>query len=184
VKTLRTTSSSTSSTWGSEAPRRGRVLRALEALKRGIPGLRPWGARFNLACAAPALVVLLLLGSLHLPEYFALARDGARTAGHVLTTRCDHHSRFSYAFDAGGRRFVGRGSDWTSGLHCSEMRPGDRVPVVYLASRPDVSTSTADASHLLVREAATVAGCAFAAFLGCALLLWIANAGEASKRRR
>ncbi len=184
MKTLRTTSSSTSSTWGSEAALPRRILAGLEALNRRMRELRPWSAGFNLVCAIPALFILLLLGSLHLPEYFALARDGSRTAGHVLTTRCDHHSRFSYTFDAGGRSFVGRGSDWTSGLHCSELRQGDRVPVVYLASRPDVSTSTADAPHLLEREAAVVAGSALLGFLGCALLLWIANAGGASKRRR
>lgn len=78
-----------------------------------------------------------ITGSLNLPRYSALAKNGVSTQGVVTETRCSVHNTVSYKFQVQGRDF--HGSTNQLDRDCSMVRVGERLEVTFLPTDPSVN---------------------------------------------
>src|SRR5262245_61724800 len=76
----------------------------------------------------------LTIGSLNLPKYYRLHRNGKETVGTVTSTDCAQHSLIRYSFDVDGQKHGGQGTG-----DCPNLAPGAQLEVWYLPEDPSVN---------------------------------------------
>ena len=70
--------------------------------------------------------------------YAALQANGTTAQGVIINVECRKSTRFFYSFLANSHSYTGSG---VSIEPCSQFKPGDSIPVVYMASDPSKNFS-------------------------------------------
>jgi hypothetical protein len=128
-------------------------------------------AWFWIAPLLPALFVLAVLGTRNAPTYSRLSDEGVQTSGELTSSGC-HDGRFTYEFNANGRRWSGRARAWRYGIDCAEVVLGGPVTVVYLASDPARSAATTHPRSLYIQELLIVGGLTLACYVACLAVMF------------
>jgi hypothetical protein len=128
----------------------------------------PW---FWIAPLVPALFVLAVIAPRNAPTYSRLPDEGVRTSGQFTSSGCDD-GRFTYEFNANGRRWSGRARAWRYGIDCSQVVLGGPVSVVYLPTDPGRSAATRDPASLYVQELTIVLALTAGCYVACVAVLW------------
>jgi hypothetical protein len=100
-------------------------------------------------------VLAFVVGSLNLPEYWALAERGVSTKGVVDATEPDNHRLVRYSFTVGQRSYSDSDQVGDGNPDFENLRVGDRVTVFYDSQSPSVS-GLGDPRRRLANEELTV----------------------------
>ena len=86
-----------------------------------------------------AVVFGVVVGHLNLPTYWQLLRFGRSAHAVVLRTNCDNHASVFYRFEVQGREYEDSGSAGYGNPDCRELKPGHRIMIYYVPSKPDLN---------------------------------------------
>jgi hypothetical protein len=124
-------------------------------------------------CALVLFSLFFLLGS---GTYIRLLQDGQATEGVVVGKDPANHNLLRYAYEVSGRRYErgDQGGTADPGKPYAQVAIGDRIPVVYLRSEPQVAVVGDPRRHLVQGlVGAAVGALTFSAVV--MLVIWRAN---------
>jgi len=94
---------------------------------------------YALAWTALAVAFGLLAGSVNVPEFRLLAREGIETRGVVRALEPTNHQQVRYSYQANGITYTGIGGGGYGNPPFEQLSPGDSVIVYYAARNPTTS---------------------------------------------
>jgi hypothetical protein len=103
-----------------------------------------------------ALVIGLLLGSLNLARFSALASDGVKTFGTVFALEPSNHQTVHYTYQAGRATYKGLGTVGEGNPSFGSLSHGDSILLYYAATNP-ASSALGDPHARLRNEIISVA---------------------------
>lgn len=102
------------------------------------------------------VLIAVLMGQSYWVTSYRLAKGGITAQATVIRTNCGDRSNFSYRFSVDGRSIEGSGSAGYGTPPCSALKPGDQVPVNYLALAPQTNLP-GNPGERLANETASIA---------------------------
>jgi hypothetical protein len=91
---------------------------------------------YAVAYIVSAIAIMLFVGSINIPKYIALEREGRIGVAAVLSTDCGNHTRITYGFTINGERIV---SSSVSPSKCENIHVNDHLRVWYVPNNPRIN---------------------------------------------